>query len=127
MLATACAISSSVKLGWLVRYSATAPIFWPFRWLFAERKSSRTIGDAGRLGNLPRFPSPNRLLKRSTGSQSVGPGIAPRVACAPRLIHAGSREQQHHHARDQLTDAERINWLRLIRSDNVGPRTFRSL
>jgi DNA processing protein len=26
-----------------------------------------------------------------------------------------------------LTDAERIDWLRLIRSDNVGPRTFRSL
>jgi DNA processing protein len=22
----------------------------------------------------------------------------------------------------QLTDAERIDWLRLIRSDNVGPR-----
>ncbi len=27
----------------------------------------------------------------------------------------------------QLTDAERVDWLRLIRSDNVGPRTFRSL
>jgi DNA processing protein len=27
----------------------------------------------------------------------------------------------------QLTDAQRIDWLRLIRSDNVGPRTFRSL
>lgn len=27
----------------------------------------------------------------------------------------------------QLTEAERIDWLRLIRSDNVGPRTFRSL
>jgi DNA processing protein len=26
-----------------------------------------------------------------------------------------------------LTDAERIDWLRLIRSDHVGPRTFRSL
>ncbi len=26
-----------------------------------------------------------------------------------------------------LTDAQRIDWLRLIRSDNVGPRTFRSL
>ena len=26
-----------------------------------------------------------------------------------------------------LTEAERIDWLRLIRSDNVGPRTFRSL
>lgn len=28
---------------------------------------------------------------------------------------------------DKLTDAQRIDWLRLIRSDNVGPRTFRSL
>lgn len=27
----------------------------------------------------------------------------------------------------RLTDAELISWLRLIRSDNVGPRTFRSL
>jgi DNA processing protein len=26
-----------------------------------------------------------------------------------------------------LTDDERIDWLRLIRSDNVGPRTFRTL
>ena len=26
-----------------------------------------------------------------------------------------------------FTDAQRIDWLRLIRSDNVGPRTFRSL
>jgi len=27
----------------------------------------------------------------------------------------------------RLTDAQRVDWLRLIRSDNVGPRTFRSL
>lgn len=27
----------------------------------------------------------------------------------------------------RLTDDERLDWLRLIRSDNVGPRTFRSL
>jgi len=27
----------------------------------------------------------------------------------------------------RLTDRQRIDWLRLIRSDNVGPRTFRSL
>src|SRR5271155_5783546 len=26
-----------------------------------------------------------------------------------------------------LTDAQRIDWLRLIRSDRVGPATFRSL
>jgi DNA processing protein len=30
-------------------------------------------------------------------------------------------------ATTHLTDAQRIEWLRLIRSDNVGPRTFRSL
>ena len=27
----------------------------------------------------------------------------------------------------QLTDEQRLDWLRLIRSDNVGPRTFRAL
>src|SRR4051794_19822319 len=27
----------------------------------------------------------------------------------------------------RLTDEQRLNWLRLIRSGNVGPRTFRTL
>lgn len=27
----------------------------------------------------------------------------------------------------QLTDEQRLDWLRLIRSQNVGPRTFRAL
>jgi DNA processing protein len=27
----------------------------------------------------------------------------------------------------RLTDEQRIDWLRLIRSENVGPRTFRTL
>lgn len=31
------------------------------------------------------------------------------------------------HTITHLSDAQRIDWLRLIRSDNVGPRTFRSL
>jgi DNA processing protein len=30
-------------------------------------------------------------------------------------------------APNTLTDAERIDWLRLIRSENIGPRTFRML
>jgi DNA processing protein len=34
---------------------------------------------------------------------------------------------RHTPATTRLTDAQRIDWLRLIRSDNVGPRTFRSL
>jgi DNA processing protein len=31
------------------------------------------------------------------------------------------------HSKTRLTDAERLDWLRLIRSDNVGPRTFHAL
>jgi DNA processing protein len=27
----------------------------------------------------------------------------------------------------RLTDEQRLDWLQLIRSDNVGPRTFRAL
>jgi len=27
----------------------------------------------------------------------------------------------------RLTDEQRIDWLRLIRTSNIGPRTFRSL
>jgi DNA processing protein len=27
----------------------------------------------------------------------------------------------------KLTDSQRLDWLRLIRSENVGPRTFRVL
>src|SRR3954467_5413361 len=29
--------------------------------------------------------------------------------------------------RARLTDEQRLDWLRLIRSENVGPRTFRTL
>jgi DNA processing protein len=29
--------------------------------------------------------------------------------------------------RAALTDEERIDWLRLIRSEHIGPRTFKSL
>jgi DNA processing protein len=36
-------------------------------------------------------------------------------------------EQEDHGARPRLTDEQRLDWLRLIRSENVGPRTFRAL
>jgi hypothetical protein len=43
---------------------------------------------------------------------------------ALRLIHAvrGGRMDTKTPSTTHLTDAERIDWLRLIRSDNVGPR-----
>src|ERR1700737_1684612 len=49
---------------------------------------------------------------------------------ALRLIHtslAGDRVDIKTSSTAHLTDDQRLDWLRLIRSDNVGPRTFRSL
>jgi DNA processing protein len=45
------------------------------------------------------------------------------------LIHAvlGDSVDTKTSGTTHLTDAQRIDWLRLIRSGNVGPRTFRSL
>jgi hypothetical protein len=40
------------------------------------------------------------------------------LSCAPRLFHDISMDASN----TTLTDAQRIDWLRLIRSDNVGPR-----
>jgi DNA processing protein len=43
------------------------------------------------------------------------------------MLTCGGRMDSKTPGTTYLTDAERIDWLRLIRSDNVGPRTFRSL
>jgi DNA processing protein len=47
------------------------------------------------------------------------------VAHSRRLIH--SLQRMDTKTTTHLTGEQRIDWLRLIRSDNVGPRTFRSL
>jgi hypothetical protein len=46
---------------------------------------------------------------------------------ALRLLHAVPQGDRVDAINKSLTDAERIDRLRLIRSDNVGPRTFNSL
>src|SRR5882757_414297 len=43
------------------------------------------------------------------------------------MLQAGARMDIRIPTTTHLTDAQRIDWLRLIRSENVGPRTFRSL
>src|SRR6202171_3134001 len=43
------------------------------------------------------------------------------------MLSRGGRMDTRTPNTTHLTDAQRIDWLRLIRSDNVGPRTFRSL
>jgi len=54
-----------------------------------------------------------------------------------QIWFGGSMATTRKHARDgrdaaarggiHLTEAQRLDWLRLIRSDNIGPRTFRAL
>src|SRR6201996_42635 len=46
---------------------------------------------------------------------------------APRLSHVAGMDASSIAHSPRLTDAERIHRLRLIRSDHVGPRTFRAL
>src|SRR6516225_7041413 len=43
------------------------------------------------------------------------------------MLALGGRMDATTSATTRLTDAQRLDWLRLIRSDNIGPRTFRSL
>src|SRR5450755_2116449 len=43
------------------------------------------------------------------------------------MLPRGGRMDTKTPGTTHLSDAQRIDWLRLIRSDNVGPRTFRSL
>jgi DNA processing protein len=43
------------------------------------------------------------------------------------LIHVTAVDSSNIAPNLQLTDAQRIDWLRLIRSDRIGPHTFRSL
>ena len=62
----------------------------------------------------------------------IGVGVRrsyPRLFCAPtcaKLPVPGASVNIQHSGR-RLNEAQRIDWLRLIRSENVGPRTFRSL
>src|SRR5207249_936646 len=62
---------------------------------------------------------------------SRGSSLAPNRRSAARRQRRYLRE--HDLASDgfttgvRLADEQRLDWLRLIRSDNVGPRTFRSL
>src|SRR5205085_1766826 len=59
--------------------------------------------------------------------QRTGPGQADAVL--DRILRLREATSMHDRTTGapQLTDADRIDRLRLIRSDNVGPRTFRSL
>ena len=51
----------------------------------------------------------------------------PARCCARALRSVGPRGRQQQPTGVRLTDEQRLDWLRLIRSENVGPRTFRAL
>ena len=45
----------------------------------------------------------------------------------PHSVPCGGSVDIQNSPATRLTDEQCIDWLRLIRSDNVGPRTFRTL
>src|SRR5690606_25887174 len=77
--------------------------------------------------------------ERAVGADGCRPG-AGAVLSAPLQYRSPARRQRAHHRRRResrvmpearqhgtLTPAQRLAWLRLFRSDNVGPVTFRQL
>jgi DNA processing protein len=48
-------------------------------------------------------------------------------ALLPPALHGGVVSARSSKTGIRLTDEQRLDWLRLIRSENVGPRTFRAL
>src|SRR5581483_9871566 len=64
-------------------------------------------------------------MERTSPGPTHGPP-SPDARVAPLCLPQGANVDAVNTSKT-LTDAERIDRLRLIRSDNVGPRTFRSL
>jgi hypothetical protein len=73
------------------------------------------------MGTSPE--GPDRFYQRAEMEQA-GRRPLPAPASCSMLSPQGARVDA---INKSLTDAERLNRLRLIRSDNVGPRTFNSL
>src|SRR5262245_12842383 len=84
-----------------------------------------------RADDYPSVASP--AAARVIRSDDCVPLFSGRRACdRPRIslaLHPGYKPamQGGEVSKVHLSDEERIDWLRLIRSDNVGPRTFRAL
>src|SRR5947209_2529578 len=74
---------------------------------------------------------PNHLFGRRMSCEFLGKAHTRirelRIAHTLELFHSPFTMDQLTPATTHLNETQRIEWLRLIRSDNVGPRTFRSL
>ena len=98
----------------LTRYSSAAALA---RRRLRRRSPWPRLARAARLWSLSRFP---RWSGSSTAPTSSACSKAPRRKSGRRLKVANKPDLR-------LTDQQRFDWLRLIRSENVGPRTFRAL
>src|SRR3954453_1104964 len=85
------------------------------------------------ISSIPPRPRPNAFTRAARRGAS-GPGKRAQrdifIDHTLKLSHthcSGGCMDQRTPGTPHLTEAQRIDWLRLIRSDNVGPRTFRSL
>src|SRR5882757_7947570 len=72
---------------------------------------------AGRAPPPGCIPPPNCAILRC-------PGAGRRSLGMQRLVERKDLGNDENSVR--LTDEQRLDWLRLIRSQNVGPRTFRA-
>ena len=123
-------LSRYSSLAGLIASAATPPLLWfsapPKPRAAVSRSDRRCSGSCTAPTSRGCSPAPKaRSARRADASSQRNarsgcirqpPGDAA-PARAGRTVCHGVR----------LTDEQRLDWLRLIRSDNVGPRTFRAL
>src|SRR5467141_4115748 len=71
-----------------------------------------------RLGSLP---------DHRTANASLSPPTSWAMLATSHIVTGGNVTASGIIDGMRLTDEQRLDWLRLIRSENVGPRTFRAL
>ena len=102
-LATA-AVTRYSSLSGLVASAATPPVLW---WLGERQMAGLFVI----LTALLWWKHRENIRRLAAGTES----------------RIGQERRQERMSPNRLTDEQRLDWLRLIRSENIGPRTFRAL
>src|SRR5262249_52368990 len=91
----------------------------------------RADGDARRAGvPLPTRPRRRRIAVRGDDGHRLLEASGQYLAAHGRHGRTDRGQRMNDHAAavgPRLSDRQRVHWLRLIRTENVGPATFRDL
>src|SRR5262249_36603120 len=101
----------------------------------ADTRGDPALLVARRTGRVSRHAISSFFIRQAGSRSPVRATDRHRLVQAPRQHRAAHERHRTENRRGKmndfrpvrLTDEQRIDWLRLIRTENVGPRTFRTL